>query len=294
VKALTCVSCGASLDAPSDQPEIRCSYCGTVNEPTTRRPPPPLADEAAPVRVPLRTLGLTFGAIMLVPALGALLGIGAAVYGVWTAFHVASAVSHPPSIPRLRALRADDLRSLHESGRKVLSVDGPSGGFNAVDPVDSLPWATAIARAWAADSRLDRIDASHVRPDGTVDASSGENTEVLYRFSSPSRVSSYWREADASGRRECECEFWVVAHQGQTFVQLITARPSQDKPSASPAVLSLRQVFARTRGRLGDKPFYNAYMIPSGGDGWVWYLSSLSGRDDIPRVRAADARVYPW
>jgi hypothetical protein len=35
-------------------------------------------------------------------------------------------------------------------------------------------------------------------------------------------------------------------------------------------------------------------MIHSAGEGWVWYLSTLSGRDSIPRVRAKDGRVWPY
>ena len=31
----------------------------------------------------------------------------------------------------------------------------------------------------------------------------------------------------------------------------------------------------------------------SGGEGWVSYLSTLSGRENLPRIRAADGRAGP-
>ena len=79
------------------------------------------------------------------------------------------------------------------------------------------------------------------------------------------------------------------------MVQLIRARPpSTALVPAAPDALPLAQILARSRRKLPPRPFYKGYMIYSKGDGWVWYLSTLSGRDAVPRVRARDGRPWPW
>ncbi|MFN7942371.1 MAG: hypothetical protein U0X73_12295 [Thermoanaerobaculia bacterium] len=41
-------------------------------------------------------------------------------------------------------------------------------------------------------------------------------------------------------------------------------------------------------------PFYKAYVIHLEDEGWCWYLSTLSGAPDIPRLRPRDGRFYPY
>ena len=50
----------------------------------------------------------------------------------------------------------------------------------------------------------------------------------------------------------------------------------------------------KARGKLPPRPLFRGYMTHLPGEGWVRYLSTLSGRDSIPRIRAADGRQWPY
>ena len=41
-------------------------------------------------------------------------------------------------------------------------------------------------------------------------------------------------------------------------------------------------------------PFFQGYLIRLEDEGWCWYISTLSGSPDIPRVRARDGRAWPY
>jgi hypothetical protein len=80
--------------------------------------------------------------------------------------------------------------------------------------------------------------------------------EVRYRFVSPGRVTEYRKQADLRDQVDL--------------------------------------TFSRAARKLPSKPFYKGYLIHLEREGWVWYLSTLSGDDSIPRRRARDARFYPY
>ena len=51
---------------------------------------------------------------------------------------------------------------------------------------------------------------------------------------------------------------------------------------------------AAARPGFPEVPFYKGYLIRLEDEGWCWYLSTLSGSPNIPRVRARDARSWPY
>jgi hypothetical protein len=213
---------------------------------------------------------------------------------VWVGLRAAFPDRVPPA-PLERRWTLANLSAFRERGRRPLEVAPPAAGFARFDPAAELPWAMAIARAWSKDARLERIDATRIRPDGTLDLANDPEAEALYRFVSPSRIAEYWRQADVSSEVRAEHEFWVVASKGLTLGQLLTPRPpSRDAAPPPPEVLSLAKMMERSRRKRPDRPFFKGYMIHSAGEGWVWYLSTLSGRESIPRVRARDGRVWPY
>jgi hypothetical protein len=293
MKVRKCASCGAPLGAVDwDAASIACEFCGAVNEPTV------LQRGAHQVHVVFdasmgrgvrraSSVGAFAGLLIVLAVLG-----GAAV-GVWTALHAAFP-QQVPGLPGRPALALANLAGLISGGRQTVEVAPPAGGYAAVDPVAVLPWASEIARRWSADARLERIDAKRIGPGGFVDAAGDPDGEVIYRFVSPSRAEAYFREADVRSGARAQSEMWVVVARGRASVQAITSTPSSARAvSPAPKVLSLADTLARNRPRVGDR-HYKGYMIHSTAEGWVWYLSTLSGRESLPRIRAADGRSWPY
>lgn len=313
MKTVKCASCGAPFEElPGDEP-LRCEFCGAINERTIIRPavprtvPPPPRPPAFPrdlqdVHVIVHPserrgsgVGRALGCFMLMFVLS--FG-GAMWFFVTPGRHLVPALPGAlPSLPKMPFARRSlaDLRELHDRGRLGLDAPPPAGGYARFDAVAELPWALKIAQAWQADARLERIDVSRVTPAGLVDVAGDPDAEVMYRFVSPSRVAQYWREADVNQKAESDYEFWVIAKGGGAFVQLLRSRPSSgDKVAPPPQVLTLAATFERARPRFPARPFYRGYMIYADRDGWVWYLSTLSGRESVPRVRGRDGRTWPW
>jgi hypothetical protein len=118
---------------------------------------------------------------------------------------------------------------------------------------------------------------------------------VRYRFVSPARIEQYWKEADVRTDVRAQVEMWVIARGGGALVQALTAPPSRGATvSPAPSVLRMADLLERSRSRLPPRPYYKGYMIFTGAEGWVWYLSTLSGRESIPRIRAVDGRMWPY
>ena len=304
MKVLKCASCGAPFEEVPEDTAVECTFCGAINEPTIMQRPAPVQEvqavqivigDVAPVA---RTVAKTGAAASCVGLVFTLAIIGVTAGGVWYGLRKAVPTKVPPlpmNLPFARKTTLASLGNYHDRGRTTIDVPAPNGGFARIDPVVQLPWATTIAQAWMQDARINRIDADRIRPDGTVDAAGDADAEVLYRFVSPSRIQAYWLDADTKGRVESEYEFWVIAKGGQPLVQLLRSRPStSDVAPPAPEVLPLTSIFERSKRKLPARPLYRGYMIYSKGDGWVWYLSTLSGRDPIPRIRARDGRSSPW
>lgn len=305
MRVVKCASCAAPFDEVPEDTAVRCAFCGALNEPTYYRrsdPGEPERDDGlhpgeVPIVIDLRAARpalsaaarfvtfLVFGIVLL--------SFGAAVWGVWVGLRAAFP-DRVPAAPGERRWTLANLGEFRDRGRRPLEVGPPANGFARFDPVAELPWASTIARAWSKDARLDRIDASRIRPDGTVDLAADPEAEVMYRFVSPARAAEYWRQADVQTNARAEHEFWVIASKGLTLGQLLTSRPSKDVGPPPPQVLTLAQTMQRSRRNRPERPFYKGYMVHSGVEGWVWYLSTLSGRENVPRVRARDGRAWPY
>ena len=297
MKVRKCASCAAPLGALDwDAASIACEFCGAVNEPTVLQRgvhQVQIVLDASSVGRSVRRASSVgfFGAVFT--TLLVLLGVGGAALGVWVALHRAFP-QQIPGLPARPALTVANLAGLIAGGRQKVEVAPPAGGYAALDPVTALPWASEIARRWAADARLERIDAARIGPRGLVDAARDPEAEVVYRFVSPSRVEAYFKEADVRSGVRAQSEMWVVVARGGAFVQALSSPPSSQRTlPPAPKVLSLADTLARARSRIPDRPFYKGYLIHST-EGWVWYLSTLSGRESLPRIRAADGRAWPY
>ena len=329
-----CPHCGAPLPANDGTSRVVCEFCGTALEPTQQASPlVELIAEAEQRAATTHRVVITERAQITAPAkaagcagLAIFLSIFALAGGIiWFAVHTATSslrqgmkLALPHLLVDNAPLKVAELGGARFTGREVpLDVSPPIGGYAAVDAAVNLPWALAIAQGWQRDVRLDRADVDRMRPDGTVNCRDDAEASVLYRFLSPGRIEEFRRQSDLTRNAEGEYEFWVTVKKGQTWARTLRSRslPSDlDRFTnpvharaertagrgftvpAFPAVPPLRQVVATAsrQSRWLAKPFYDAYLLFSPDEGWVWYVSGLSGHDSMPRIRASDGRMYPF
>src|SRR2546430_745075 len=85
----------------------------------------------------------------------------------------------PPPVPAA-TLAMRDLPKLAEHGYRQLIAPAPPGGWSGFDPVVGVAWASGIARAWAPDARLTRIDLGLIASDGSADLTADRQDTVGY------------------------------------------------------------------------------------------------------------------
>lgn len=278
----------------------RCPFCGLVHdaarvgESSVRVPRIEFTPQA---RVPGWVV-----ALILVVMLGGVAFAGVSLFIGWRAASTSvdlanRVVSGLANSGKTAARSPAQLKNL-PSGHHALDAAPPAGGYGAVDPIGALPWALTIAQAWSADARLERIDVSRLRPDGTVNVEDDAEASLTYQFRSPSVVNALLDQARLQPSAEAGVGLWVRVKQGEPQVYSDVARGSTLRenalvphPDAEPLTTLLkRSAVARLRA---DLPFLNAYLIHVRDEGWVWYFSSLAN-ESRPRVRARDGAVWPY
>jgi len=293
--ARRCAGCGAALGEPTDDDlTIVCGFCGLRHDIND------LAAAASPVVVQVtpRTsrAGLTIGLVVLAIAAATTAG------GLYVAYRAAQTTAtfvadttasvRPPTGSRDRRLPLVELAALSEFGWKFIDAPAPPGGFAAFDPVAAVPWAMDIARAWAPDAMLTRIDVGDVSATGVVDLTG--DAPSGYRFRSPARRQRWTQETDSGSKSTTASGLTLQLHDGA--VRAIVDADRRDEPTTpAPVSLALPALLERARRGRGfsDRPFYAGYMIHLPREGWAWYFRAPSG-DSFPRVRARDGRVYPY
>lgn len=300
MKARRCQGCGAALPAADDgRATLTCSFCGMTTDLATA------ASGATIVRVDLRQhapgLRRAIVAFVLVGTALTIAVAGFILAGViWTTKTAIEEAQQPvatvdpgPKVWPMRELAASAGAGWHE-----IQVDPPPGGWAAFDPAKQLSWAMGIARQWAPDAALTRIDLFRAAADGTVNLAGGPDDKVGYRFMSPGRVAEWARAADVLTSAQAAHSLMLQISEQKVTANIQTGRPSDDvkAPPVPPDSLSLTYLLAAARKHRAfvDRPFYTGYLIHLEPEGWVWYFQTLSGRNSIPRVRARDGRVYPY
>jgi hypothetical protein len=315
--ARRCAGCGGPLpDTAPGVTSITCQFCGIVNDLPADASKPAvvhidIGKATAQVGRTVRWVGL---------AVVAMVGVGIAV-PVWLAMRpVATAINEvrtavgevekhtpvrtPPVVPsrstasaRAKPIAPADLATVSGGGWREVDAPAPPGGWATIDPVRGMEWAMSIARGWAPDARLTRVDVERVSAAGVADVSTAPDEAVGYRFVSPARIVEWEKRAERELKAETGYELMMRAVAGKLTANVIVGRPpKRELPARAPDSLPLADVLARARktGRFADYPFYSGYLIYLEREGWVWYLNSLSRRESIPRVRARDGAVYPY
>jgi hypothetical protein len=290
-----CAGCGASLGVPSDDDlTIVCAFCGLRHDLND------LAGAATPIVVQVGAAhGGSGRAVATIVLLGVAVTVAGGLYvGYRTTTEVTTRVREATDTVRERAaernrpLALADLGTVTERAWKTVDAPAPPGGFDAFDPVGGVTWATTIARAWAPDAMLTRIDVGRVSSTGVVDV--GSDAPSGYRFHSPARRLRWKQEADGGTKSVTTTGLMLQVQAGTVRVLMDT--DSRDEPTTpEPVSLALPDLLTRARKGRGfsDRPFYAAYMIFLPREGWAWYFRAPSG-DSFPRVRARDGRVYPY
>lgn len=315
MKSLKCPNCGGPIELGDHEIRTACPYCAGSLERTLAMPRPhagepgrgrartPSAGQQIGLR---RAAGCTLLVVVGIAAVGAFVALRAARIGREVARGVADASRSLPRAAPDEPVAGLPLARLAEpefAGRHRLAAAPPPTGLAAFEAVGNLPWALAIAQHWAPDVQLWRIDVERLRPDGTVNVADDPHAEVSYRFVSPRRAAAFRARADAQPDARGDFELWVTVEKNMIYGYEISTLPQiaaihyeelerLDYPRSRP----LPEILAANarRSELPGVPFFNAYLIRLEDEGWCWYLSTLSGKPNIPRFRARDGRMWPY
>ncbi|MEO8274929.1 MAG: zinc ribbon domain-containing protein [Thermoanaerobaculia bacterium] len=320
MQSLKCPSCGAPLEFDDDSVITTCSHCGASLAPTqflkTGRKPKAPQIQVVRVEVPRyivrprkRSLAATIAALLMVAVFALLISMRSqSVQRSLRETFNATRSSFPANAKTLLERKEVPLpvAKLAEpgfSGRHQLASAPPMTPFAAFEPVSNLPWALSIAQVWSKDVKLERLDVDRVRPDGTTNVQDDGDASVTYRFVSPSRVLALLERRNLEKDPHGDQEFWVEIEGGQVYANEISTMAvftdddtvAEVKRLTWPRSVSLKEIVPTVTRRKGMQslPFFNGYLIFIEDEGWSWYISTLSGSPDIPRIRARDGRFWP-
>jgi hypothetical protein len=294
--ARRCQGCGATLgEPPPGATVVTCQFCGLAHDTTVRVQAIHVGPTPQQVRVGRRAVWVVTIAVIVI------VGVSALVPALMSLRLAQDAMSVARTLPSATTSRPDPRRSMAPAdlaavtlggGWKVLETAPPPGGFADFDPVAGIPWAMAIARAWASDAALIRVDVGRVAASGAVDVSGEQGSG--YRFMSPGRRQRWINETDAGAKSLTATGLMIDVKGGE--VRALPHEERQDAAPPAPTSLPLAEVLDRARRGRGfeDKPYYAGYLIHLPREGWVWYFRPISGTSGYPRVRATDGRTYPY
>ena len=303
MQARRCQGCAAPLpDGAAGEP-VRCTFCGLLHDAATTGPRVQVhqvhqVQGARRVHVPGWVLGLIALAVLGGIIAPVVFGFFLAWRGADAAFDTARSVVSTPVAPTRPAARTTAQLKDLPGGYHALQVAPPTGGYGAVDAIVALPWALAIAQAWQEDARLERIDISRLRPDGSVNVQDDGEAALTYRFVSGVAAKALREQARLRASAEAVVGLWVRVKDGAPQVYADVSRAGSlddDDPPPHPDAEPLMRLLGRppVQALCGDLAFLNGYLIHSAGEGWVWYFSSLAS-ESKPRVRARDGAVWPY
>lgn len=298
MKARQCQRCGAPLPEAAVHESVTCEFCGMAYDPTSAFKPSVHVKLAAGTGK--RLLLIILGALFI-PILGVIAVTCAVAFTTMTAARRARpsrGVPAPRTSPALPGRMTKPVRPSEldpARGWQALDVAPPPGGAGSLDAVAAIPWALSLAQAWRQDARLERVDVDKLRPDGLVNARDDAAASVMYRFLSPALIEEQRRQADL-GKSDVKAGLFIEVKQGEVRALVTSAQPRGEALPPHPASLPLKGVLdgIERTGKLPAKPFYSGYLIHLEREGWVWYLSTLSRRESIPRARASDGKPHPY
>jgi len=305
MQARRCHGCAAPLPQAIAGEPYRCPFCGLLHDAAAPSPGVHVQVGPAPTKARVPRWLIVLLAITLLVTL--LPGVIAALF-VWLASSAitSSTASRSPGAastvastlrPGAAARTTANLSDL-PVGFHTLEASPPPGSLGTLDAVQAVPWALAIAQAWAPDARLVRIDVERLRPDGTINVLDDRDATLTYRFLSPARTDALKQQGRVQADAQAVTGFWVRLKGGamQVFGDRNRAATLRNEtPPPHPEAMAVSDLFARraVRALATELPFLQGYMIHLDREGWVWYFTSLAN-ESRPRVRARDGAVWPY
>jgi hypothetical protein len=292
VAAITCSKCGGPLPAGALDTVVTCPFCGTASR----------IGATGSVVVVRGGAGVA-GALVVFVALG--IGGAVLVIGVVLAIFAAGGPQQPtftppPSPPAVVAAPVEPPRPVEPpkiTAATIATIDhsnwfdvdstGMPGGFATVDPATVAPWLDGLARAWATDARLQRVDLTGVRADGTLDLRERDDWRADFRYFSPARRESHAKLAEVSETPfYTEIRFWIA--EGEVRGILDTVGRFDDEAAKATAIVPscpLPKVFAAWAADMPKRPFYDTSLRwrESRNAGWRWELDG-DGTSKLPGV----------
>lgn len=299
--ARLCASCGSALpETPAGIRQVKCLFCGVVNDLTLESEPVTIHVDASGVARAAGTVGRTVAWVASLVVVLALAGAGFVLYVATRSVTQVSQTIADTVVRQVQpqAIAPADLATSTARGWQTLDVTAPPTAWAAFDPVAGLEWAMTIGRAWRPDALLTRIDVSRLTPAGTVDLEGSADDSAGYRFVSPAQT----REWDSLARRgdsnpEVAYELMIkLAHRTVTAL-VVRGKPMvREAPPAPAATLPLTAMLPPVVRRPGftDALFFDGYLIHLEREGWVWYLTGRGVPGSLPRLRATDGAAYPY
>lgn len=273
-----CSNCSAALPLAHDEPVVRCPYCGTDNR---------VRGGGLKIRIGGGDPHRSRVAVIFV-AMGLLaLGVAGAVLMLLMPVPEPDPPIPSPVAEQIRDQVAESLKHLPKpapeggvapsqlgtiAGQGWVTVQAPPVPFAGFDPVEHLPWAMEMAKAWSTDARIGSIYIDGVRRDGALDVSARDDFDVDYRFFSPTLRTSA-REMAKVSEEVVHSELRIMISEG-TVEALLGERHGRDRPD--PPVYEPQCAFPDVMKRavgsgLGERPFYDLMLTWVSGR-WRWHV----------------------
>lgn len=276
---------------------IRCTFCGAERRAGAAPPPvqpwgAPRAGvqfpQGAPVKVSPLLFVLPFGLVLF--------GVGFSLLMAHRAQRVATAAGGLAGVmPGEHVLQMSELAT-SPSGRGWELVDAPGmvGTLDAFDVIANMPWAVTIARAWAPDARLHRVDFGRTEKSGQVNLRTIPDATSGYRFVSPLRVAEY-ENSTALVDSKIVTELMIQVDKDGVKVLKSSSNEysGEDLPNLAPPVCTLGQALAAIEkaGKLPPRPVYSGYLIEVSPKRTAYYINTLTGSPNIPTVNASSCKL---
>ncbi len=200
----------------------------------------------------------------------------------------AEAVATPADIPKIV--------DAGKFGWTDIAAPGMKGSFGAFDVIGNVPWAIGIAKNWSSDAEIAGIYLKGVRPDGVLDVSGHDDSDVDYRFGSKNLAAAQDKLREVSEKRLL-LEFRLWIKQGKVQFMADTSGSSSAELAKRPTPsfgCPLTTVLENAKkGGLAPRPSYSLIAIYNDSKKLMYWHSSGNATSSN-KMTSTDSACKPW